>query len=124
MDVGGTFTDVVVVSPGFAPRAVKVPTTPADQGEGVVAGLAQAGARAADRVAHGTTTATNAVLERRVARVVLVTTEGFRDLLTIARQDRPSLYDLSAVRSPPLVARETWSACASGRLGTGRPSSP
>jgi N-methylhydantoinase A len=107
IDVGGTFTDVVTVGTGGRPRAVKVPTTPADQGEGVVAGL-QAAAPDQDvaHVAHGTTTATNAILERRVASVVLVTTDGFRDLLTIGRQHRPALYDLRAVRPPPLVDRD------------------
>ncbi|MPZ87072.1 MAG: hydantoinase/oxoprolinase family protein [Nitriliruptorales bacterium] len=103
VDVGGTFTDVVLVAPGEAPRAVKVPTTPEDQGEGVVAGLREAAPAAVPLVAHGTTTATNAVLERAVARTVLVVTEGFRDLLIIGRQDRPALYDLTRVRPTPLV---------------------
>jgi N-methylhydantoinase A len=108
VDVGGTFTDVVVVpTDGAVPRAVKVPTTPDDQGAGVVAGLAAADALDVRRVAHGTTTATNAVLERAVARTVLVTTDGFGDVLTIGRQDRPSLYDLRVTRPAPLVARES-----------------
>lgn len=104
VDVGGTFTDVVVL--GARPRAVKVPTTPDDQGQGVVAGLdAGVGGHGPVRLmAHGTTTATNAVLERDVARTVLVTTEGFRDVLVVGRQDRPSLYDLSVVRPAPLAA--------------------
>ena len=103
VDVGGTFTDVVLMGPGQAPRAVKVPTTTDDQSAGLVDGLRVAGDVAVGAVAHGTTTATNAVLERKTARTVLVTTDGFRDLLVIARQDRPSLYDLSAVRPTPLV---------------------
>ena len=108
VDVGGTFTDVVVLDGRGQPRAVKVPTTPDDQSDGLVAGLELAVGDAAHigAVAHGTTTATNAVLERKVARTVLVTTEGFRDVLTIARQDRPSLYDLAVVRPAPLVAAE------------------
>lgn len=107
VDVGGTFTDVVALHPGVPPRAIKVPTTPDDQSEGLAAGLTTAAPGAfVDHVAHGTTTATNAVLERAVARTVLVTTEGFRDLLTIGRQDRPSLYDLSVLRPPPLVATD------------------
>src|SRR3712207_7582540 len=57
-------------------------------------------------LAHGMTVATNALLERRGARTALVTTEGFRDVLEIARQNRPSLYDLGADRPPPLVPRE------------------
>jgi N-methylhydantoinase A len=102
VDVGGTFTDVVAVGEDGRPRAVKVPTTLHDQGEGVAAGLAAAGVDV-PTVAHGTTTATNAILERAVARTVLVTTHGFRDLLVIARQNRPSLYDLAVTRPAPLV---------------------
>jgi N-methylhydantoinase A len=106
IDVGGTFTDVVVVGEDVdAPRAIKVPTTPEDQSEGVEDGLDEAGA-GGERpgvVAHGTTTATNAILERDVARTVLVTTRGFTDLLTIGRQARPSLYDLSRTRPEPVV---------------------
>ena len=104
VDVGGTFTDVVTVHPGQAPRAVKVPTTPRDQSEGLADGLHIASPnRSVAAVAHGTTTATNAVLERNLARTVLVTTEGFRDVLIIGRQDRPALYDLSVVRPQPAV---------------------
>lgn len=105
VDVGGTFTDVVMLDGRRQPRAVKVPTTPADQSEGLFEGL-RAAVESVDHVSvvtHGTTTATNAVLERKVARTVLVTTEGFGDLLTIGRQNRPSLYDLAIVRPEPLV---------------------
>ncbi len=104
VDVGGTFTDVVVLA--ARPRAVKVPTTPGDESLGVAAGIAEsAGSQATvGALAHGTTTATNAVLERDVARTVLVTTEGFADVLTIARQDRPSLYDLGVERPRHLAA--------------------
>ena len=104
VDVGGTFTDVVVLADGRRPRAVKVPTTPDDQSEGVADGVDEADAGdGLALLAHGTTTATNALLERDVARTVLVTTDGFRDVLTIARQDRPALYDLSATRPRPVV---------------------
>lgn len=106
VDVGGTFTDVVVIGDDIdAPRAIKVPTTPQDQGEGVEDGLDEAGdgSERPGTVAHGTTTATNAVLERDVAHTVLVTTRGFTDLLTIGRQARPSLYDLSVTRPQPVV---------------------
>ncbi len=104
VDVGGTFTDVVVLA--ARPRAVKVPTTPGDESVGVGAGLVESAGSAAtvEGLAHGTTTATNAVLERDVARTVLVTTEGFADVLTIARQDRPSLYDLRVERPRHLAA--------------------
>jgi len=77
-DVGGTFTDVVVHAAGHRPRAVKVPTTPDNQAVGVHRGIEQAWPGAALRLLpHGTTTATNAVLERTLARTVLVTTDGF-----------------------------------------------
>ncbi len=109
VDVGGTFTDVVVAGPEPGDvRVAKVPTTPSDQSVAVLAGLGHAGVGPADieRFVHGTTVATNAVLERRGARTVFVVTEGFRDLLEIARQTRPKLYDLFADRTPPLVPRE------------------
>src|SRR5947209_7659083 len=107
VDVGGTFTDVVVHAEGLRPRAVKVPTTPDNQAVGVQRGVAQALPDVAPRLLpHGTTTATNAVLERKIARTVLVTTDGFADLLQIARQNRPALYDLSVTRPEPLVPHD------------------
>jgi N-methylhydantoinase A/oxoprolinase/acetone carboxylase beta subunit/N-methylhydantoinase B/oxoprolinase/acetone carboxylase alpha subunit len=109
VDVGGTFTDVVVVEQGggtLIPRAVKTPTTPADQGEGVLNGLDDSARDGVAHLAHGTTTATNAILERDVARTVLVTTRGFADLLVIGRQARPALYDLTVTRPAPLVPSE------------------
>ena len=107
VDVGGTFTDVVVHASGHRPRAVKVPTTADDQAVGVQRGVRQAWPGSALRLLpHGTTTATNAVLQRSVARTVLVTTDGFADVLQIARQDRPALYDLSVTRPEPLVPHE------------------
>ncbi|MGH4020186.1 MAG: hydantoinase/oxoprolinase family protein [Pseudonocardiaceae bacterium] len=107
VDVGGTFTDVVVQAAGHRPRAVKVPTTPDNQAEGVARGVAEGWSGDALRLLpHGTTTATNAVLERKIARTVFVTTDGFADVLQIARQDRPALYDLSVTRPEPLVAHD------------------
>jgi N-methylhydantoinase A len=107
VDVGGTFTDVVVHAEGLRPRAVKVPTTPDNQAVGVQRGVAQALPDAVPRLLpHGTTTATNAVLERKIARALLVTTDGFADVLQIARQDRPALYDLSVTRPEPLVPHD------------------
>ena len=107
VDVGGTFTDVVVHAAGHRPRAVKVPTTPGNQAVGVQRGVEQAWPGAALRLLpHGTTTATNAVLQRSLARTVLVTTDGFTDVLQIARQDRPALYDLTVTRPEPLVPCE------------------
>lgn len=107
VDVGGTFTDVVL-DDGEQVTIAKVPSTGDDQSEGVLDGVGELEVDAAgvDRFVHGTTVATNAVLERSGARTVLVTTAGFRDVLEIGRQDRPHLYDLFADRSPPLVPRE------------------
>jgi N-methylhydantoinase A len=107
VDVGGTFTDLVALSEGRLVTA-KVPSTPRDQSEGVMnaIGAADVDAASVGALAHGMTVATNALLERRGARTALVTTEGFRDVLEIARQNRPSLYDLARDRPPPLVPRD------------------
>ena len=99
VDTGGTFTDVV----DETGTIVKVLSTRADPAEAVRAGVARVGR--ADVLAHGTTVATNTLLERRGAVVALLTNEGFEDLIEIARQDRPSLYDQWADRPEPLVAR-------------------
>jgi N-methylhydantoinase A len=107
VDVGGTFTDLVALVDGRLVTA-KVPTTPRNQARGVVSAL-QVVQRAPDAVAsfaHGSTVATNALLERRGARTALVTTEGFRDVIEIGRQNRPALYDLTRDRPAPLVPRE------------------
>ena len=98
MDTGGTFTDVV----GADGRIAKVLSTPEDPGQAVREGLE---GLSPELLAHGTTVATNALLERRGAVVALVTTTGFADVIEIARQDRPSLYDLWADRPQPLVPR-------------------
>ena len=107
VDVGGTFTDLVALVGGELVTA-KVPSTPADQSEGAMNAVDAAAIDAGDvaAFAHGMTVATNALLERRGARTALVTTEGFRDVLEIARQNRPSLYDLEADRPPALVPRD------------------
>ena len=106
VDVGGTFTDVVGVIDGRVVTA-KVPSTP-EQSEGVLGGIERLGINvtAIEAFAHGTTVATNALLERRGARTALITTEGFRDVVEIGRQNRPALYDLTASRPPPLVPRD------------------
>jgi len=101
VDVGGTFTDFV----GFRGREVvtaKLPSTPNSE-VAVIEGMRDLGAAG---MAHGTTVATNAILERRGARTAFVTTAGFEHLLLIGRQNRPSLYDLRVTRPPPAVPRE------------------
>jgi N-methylhydantoinase A len=106
VDTGGTFTDLVAVR-GDALEVRKVPSTPDDPARAVRDGLGELpGGDGAGSVVHGTTVGTNALLERRGARTALVTTEGFEDVLEIARQDRPRLYDLSGGRPEPLVGRE------------------
>ena len=104
IDTGGTFTDVVVWRAGRR-VALKLPSTPAAPERAVLEALARAGAGRATRVRHGSTVATNALLERKGARVTFVTTAGFEDVLEIARQDRPRLYDLAPARPDPLVPR-------------------
>ncbi len=108
VDVGGTFTDIVAVSADGRSVMAKVPSTPADQSVGVASGWRASGVTPEDVAvfAHGTTVATNALLERRGGRTALVTTEGFRDLLEIGRQNRASLYDLARHHPPPLVPRD------------------
>src|SRR2546427_5982158 len=92
VDVGGTFTDLVAREGSGRLRACKVPTTPANLARGVLNGLAAVRPPAgAASVAHGTTVVTNAIVERRGARVGLVTTRGFRHVLEIARPSRPHL---------------------------------
>lgn len=107
VDVGGTFTDVISLDGNGRVRARKVATNPTDQSAGVVEGV-RAGVLGAsvEVVVHGTTIATNAVLQRDLARTVMVVTSGFRDLLAIRRQDRPSLYDLAVIRSEPVVPND------------------
>ena len=105
VDVGGTFTDLVALSEGRA-RLTKVASTPADQSEGVERVIARSGLDGPWAMSHGTTIATNALLEHSGARTALVTTEGFRDLIEIGRQARADLYDLARRRPPPLVPRQ------------------
>lgn len=106
-DTGGTFTDLVRVD-GGALRTWKLPSTPDDFARGVLDGVAHLledvpGSTGGADLVHSTTVATNALLERRGARVALLTTKGFRDVLVIGRQARASLYDLAVEKPPPLV---------------------
>ncbi|MBI1798604.1 MAG: hydantoinase/oxoprolinase family protein [Candidatus Eisenbacteria bacterium] len=102
VDTGGTFTDFVALSSGRL-IAFKIPSTPHAPARAVLEGLERSGAARDTRVRHGSTIATNALLERRGARVTLVTTRGFEDLIEIGRQDRPDLYALAPRRVEPLV---------------------
>ncbi len=106
IDVGGTFTDLVLVDDDGTVRIAKVPTTLDNQAVGVLAAIDAAGidAAALDAIVHGTTTTTNAMLERKIARVGLITTRGFRDVLELGRRTRPTPYGLKG-RFVPLVER-------------------
>ena len=112
VDVGGTFTDAVLVAEGRGLYTAKVPTTPSAQSEGVLEAirlvLRDAGARPdqVTRFAHGMTVATNALLEGNTARTALLTTAGFEDVIELGRQNRPHLYRLCESAPRPLVAEE------------------
>jgi N-methylhydantoinase A len=111
VDVGGTFTDAVLIDDG-AVHTAKVPTTPGGESAGVMSAVAavleRASASAADvaTFAHGMTVGTNALLEERGARTALIATRGFADLLEIGRQNRPHLYRLCAPKPAPLIEPE------------------
>lgn len=108
VDVGGTFTDAVLLD-GEEIHTAKLPTTPEDQSVAVIAAVEQvlrracAEASAVASFAHGMTVGTNALLEERGALTALIATRGFADLLEIGRQDRPELYRLCTPKPPPLV---------------------
>ena len=106
VDVGGTFTDLVAIDASGSIDARKVLSTPADQSEAVATALESFEPASIERIVHGTTVATNALLERRGARVVLCATRGFTDIIALRRQDRAALYDLSVHHPPPLVGRD------------------
>ena len=104
VDVGGTFTDLMLIDNREAKplRIAKTPTTVANQADGVMASidLADADLRAAALIVHGTTTTTNAFLERKIAKVGLITTRGFRDILELGRRTRPQPYGMYGVFEP------------------------
>ena len=104
VDVGGTFTDAVLLDGGEV-RTAKVPTA-ARQEESVLAAVQAVGAAEVERFTHGTTVATNALLERKGARTAFVATDGFEHLLHLRRQDRAHLYRLCAAHAEPLVPLE------------------
>jgi N-methylhydantoinase A len=116
VDVGGTYTDLVASEESGRTVFAKSPSTPADQSLGVMAGLEELARRLGvtraemlaktDRLVHGTTVATNALLERKGARVALLTTEGHRDVLEMREGLKPDRYDLRSPPPEPLVPRE------------------
>jgi len=113
VDIGGTFTDAILWDDsGGAPRIAKVPSTPHDPAEGFLKAATQIVQQAGltpevvGLIVHGTTVATNAIIEGKTSRTAFVTTVGFRDMLEIQRQIRPSLYDLNFEKPRPLVPRD------------------
>lgn len=108
VDIGGTFTDLVLSQDGQL-TIHKLPSTPDNPAQAMLDGLAAivgGDVSRVSRVAHGSTVATNAILERKGARTALITTQGFRDVLLIGRQDRPVLYDLHPNLPAPLIPRD------------------
>ncbi|QYZ72037.1 hydantoinase/oxoprolinase family protein [Neotabrizicola shimadae] len=108
VDVGGTFTDLIVLDPATgAVELAKVPTSLPDQSGGVLAAFEAAGVdlSALNLIVHGTTTTTNAVLERKLSRTGMVTTEGFRDVLELGRRTRPQAYGMTG-RFVPVIPRD------------------
>jgi len=122
VDVGGTFTDIVLVLPDGRIHVNKTTTTPGDPGEGVAAGVAAVLAEArldpheVIEVVHGTTVASNTILQKVGARTGLLTTRGFRDVLEIGRIRTPGMFDLSWRKPEPLVPRR-WRLEALERIG-------
>ena len=108
IDTGGTFTDIVLVDDASGEIAtVKIASTPGDPARAVLDGLARLGRPPAsiDSIVLGTTITTNAVLQRRGARVLYLATAGFEDVPQLQRADKPNPYDLQWERPRPLVAR-------------------
>jgi N-methylhydantoinase A len=113
VDVGGTFTDLFFLDGGDPrPRIVKVPTTSPDPSAGVIDALerAEIDAPGLSQFLHGTTIATNALIERRGATCALITTTGFRDILELGRRDRPHIYGLSGKHKPLIARDQRWEA--------------
>ena len=111
IDVGGTFTDLFYSGDGVRVDAVlKVPSTPDDPSRGVIDALRAADIAPddLDAILHGTTIATNAVIERRGARCALITTHGFRDVLELGRRDRQKMYGLTGVQQPLIPREMRW----------------
>ena len=112
IDIGGTFTDATLINEGTGElRVGKVPSTPEDPSLGFMEASdrilreASVSPTEVEYLVHGTTVATNAIIEKKVAPTGFITTDGFRDLLEIQRQIRPTLYDLHFEKPRPLVPR-------------------
>ncbi len=127
IDIGGTFTDLQILDEASgAVYSLKTPTTPADPSVGLMNGISEAANRfgfdagSIRYLLHGTTIATNAVLERKLARGLLITTDGFKDVLEIGRHARRDIYGLKPRREPPLIPRERRFGVGERVLADGR----
>ncbi len=121
VDTGGTFTDFIAIT-NTALLSFKVPSTPHNPALAILEGILKilndlGGAGAALEISHGTTVATNALLERKGARTALITTAGFEDVIEIGRQNRPDIYNFSAQKLPPLIPSDLRFGSAE-RIGT------
>ncbi len=106
IDTGGTFTDFVILEP-LGMRVWKVLSTPGNPGRAILQGLADTGVLGRETdIIHGSTVATNSLLERKGARLALITTKGFEDLLLIGRQTRRELYNIMVEKREPLIPRD------------------
>ena len=125
IDVGGTFTDAVLVKDDGEIHVAKAITTP-NQSLSAVDSVSKLGYvfDNISAVVHGTTVATNAILERTGAAVGLITTDGFRDVLEFQRQERRNIWDLFAEKSEPLVPRRRRLGVRERMMATGRPRLP
>ena len=131
VDVGGTFTDIAVSVPSEGRLILhKLPSTPKSSDRAIIDGVRQVieahglDPRAVIKLAHGTTVGTNALIQRRIGRVALVTSEGFRDLIEIGRQTRPKVYDIHADHPSPLVPRHLRIEVPERMLADGRVQKP
>jgi N-methylhydantoinase A len=119
VDAGGTFTDFIVLHDDGRLESFKIRSNPRDPASVILAGIERAAGSAPAEVIHGSTVATNALLERKGARTAFVTTQGFEDLLRIARQNRRELYNLTPVPREPLIPRELCAGVAERTLFDG-----
>lgn len=107
IEVGGTFTDLIAID-GDELRLIKVPSTPSEPDQAVLNAIEAAAIdlKNVEEFVHGSTVATNAILERKGAKTAFITTEGFRDILEIQRHDRSNIYDIAYQKPEPVVARQ------------------
>ena len=126
IEVGGTFTDLLCLDKTGKAQFVKVPSVPRRPDEGAYSALVEAGIDVAeiDELVHGSTVATNAVLERAGARVAFITTQGFRDILFMQRHNRHLVFELAYQKPVPVVQRRDCFEVAERILADGSVETP